>query len=269
MATIEEKYWLVELDGLSFRFTKGGTSIITCALNDPLVDKMATEAEAIKWGETLERRAPWMKGRWKAVEHTTLPPAETPSAPQRVWHHANADRTDALCGEGSVTDGMTLGKYPVNCPKCIAKCAELQSNMGKPQDEPNPMYELCAGCSHKHGHHAYDVHGKASCFQGCGCNRFETSGRYWEPCEPQDEPKRPEPAPSPHAAVDAILTQIARAKARVRELESAINWVCGCGDSGFDPEENLERGAYWWRTPLVKRARMIYNGNKYVAGGQP
>ena len=82
MATIEEKYWLVELDGLSFRFTKGGTSIITCALNDPLVDKMATEAEAIKWGETLERRAPWMKGRWKAVEHTTLPPAETPSAPQ-------------------------------------------------------------------------------------------------------------------------------------------------------------------------------------------
>ena len=68
---------------------------------------------------------------------------------------------------------------------------------------------------------------------------------------------------------DELQARVDYLEGRVRELESAINWVCGCGDSGFDPEENLERGAYWWRTPLVKRARMIYNGNKYVAGGQP
>jgi hypothetical protein len=67
-----KSYWLVELDGLSFRFTRGGTSIITCTLNDPRVDKNATEAEAIKWGETLEKRSPWMKGRWKAIEHLEI-----------------------------------------------------------------------------------------------------------------------------------------------------------------------------------------------------
>ena len=222
-----------------------------------------------------------------ADAYAKLPPAETPSAPQPKEQLGTcADFPTTLHAKGSCencdmwspcapqegksepTEGFSIERGTCDVDSNIhvreVNCRGWKP-AGKPQDEPNPMYELCAGCSHKHGHHAYDVHGKASCFQGCGCNRFETSGRYWEPCEPQDEPKRPEPAPSPHAAVDAILTQIARAKARVRELESAINWVCGCGDSGFDPEENLERGAYWWRTPLVKRARMIYNGNKYVA----
>lgn len=45
-----ETYWLVEHEGLSFRWTKGGTNIITCALDDPLLIRHATEASAREWG---------------------------------------------------------------------------------------------------------------------------------------------------------------------------------------------------------------------------
>lgn len=70
--TAKETYWLVELDGLTFRFTKGGTEVISCALNDPLAIKEKSEEDARKWADTLERRSPWMKGRLKIVEHMTM-----------------------------------------------------------------------------------------------------------------------------------------------------------------------------------------------------
>jgi hypothetical protein len=51
---------------------------------------------------------------------------------------------------------------------------------------PNPMYELCASCGHKRGHHARTIdpqrnHARGhSCYQGCVCCLFEPTGRYWE-----------------------------------------------------------------------------------------
>jgi hypothetical protein len=50
---------------------------------------------------------------------------------------------------------------------------------------------------------------------------------------------------------------------RVAELESAINWACGCGDEPFERAEN--EPPYWWRAVLVSLAKMEFDGNKYVA----
>jgi len=42
------------------------------------------------------------------------------------------------------------------------------------------MYELCASCDHKRGHH-YGDHVRHTCFQSCQCCTFAPSGRYWTP----------------------------------------------------------------------------------------
>jgi hypothetical protein len=49
---------------------------------------------------------------------------------------------------------------------------------------------------------------------------------------------------------------------------AAINWACGCGADGFEPPDPPEStGRYWWRAELVRRAGLVYNGERYVIGG--
>jgi hypothetical protein len=45
----------------------------------------------------------------------------------------------------------------------------------------NPMYELCADCNHKHGHHAATTNGARTCYQNCTCDAFVGSGNFWTP----------------------------------------------------------------------------------------
>lgn len=47
-----------------------------------------------------------------------------------------------------------------------------------------------------------------------------------------------------------------RRKARVAELEAAINWALGC--SGEFRGRAEKEGAYWWRRELRERAKLVY-----------
>ena len=49
---------------------------------------------------------------------------------------------------------------------------------------------------------------------------------------------------------------LAEAGARIAELESAINWACGCGD---DFERPVGAPWGWWRSVLAERAGLEYD----------
>jgi hypothetical protein len=68
---------------------------------------------------------------WKlARTHPTVKDFErmhNPSMHPRVpkeWHQANANNTDAICGQASLDDAITNGMYHVTCPKCLAMKAQ-------------------------------------------------------------------------------------------------------------------------------------------------
>lgn len=68
---------------------------------------------------------------------------------------------------------------------------------------------------------------------------------------------------TPHIeAENAALT------AKVERLTAAINWATGAGDSDFGVDKDGEilhgQPPYWWRTPLVEKAGLVYSPDEGV-----
>jgi len=60
----------------------------------------------------------------------------------------------------------------------------------------------------------------------------------------------------------AMKARAELAETRVAELEAAITWALGAGED-FQPRPE-DKGAYWWRSELQKRARLMWDGGKFI-----